>query len=126
MQAGKPDIRALVAGTALLALGGLLLLHALGVVELSFAVFAPVACAEGHLDRAPARRESTPAAARAGRDHQPAERVQSNSDASGCGGDHKREPHQRRIHAESHGDAGAHAAKPAPGGVPAQRMRTRM
>ena len=45
MQAGKPDIRALVAGTALLALGGLLLLNALGVVELSFAVFAPVACA---------------------------------------------------------------------------------
>jgi hypothetical protein len=26
-------------------LGGLLLLHALGVVDLSFAVFAPVACA---------------------------------------------------------------------------------
>jgi hypothetical protein len=45
VQAGKPDIRALVAGTALLALGGLLLLHALGVVELSFAVFAPVSCA---------------------------------------------------------------------------------
>jgi hypothetical protein len=45
VQAGKPDIRALVAGTALLALGGLLLLHALGVVDLSFAVFAPVACA---------------------------------------------------------------------------------
>jgi hypothetical protein len=45
VRAGKPDIRALVAGAALLVLGGLLLLHALAVFELSFAVFAPVACA---------------------------------------------------------------------------------
>jgi hypothetical protein len=42
---GRPDIRALVAGLAVLALGALLLLHAVGAVELSFAVFAPVACA---------------------------------------------------------------------------------
>jgi hypothetical protein len=34
-----------VAGLAVLALGGLLLAHALGVLELSFALFAPVACA---------------------------------------------------------------------------------
>ena len=45
MRAGKPDIRALVAGAALLVLGGVLLLHALDLLELSFAVFAPVACA---------------------------------------------------------------------------------
>ena len=45
MRAAKPDIPALVAGLALLALGGLLLAHSLGVVELSFALFAPVACA---------------------------------------------------------------------------------
>jgi len=45
VRAGKPDIPALVAGAALLALGGLLLLHALDAVELSFAVFVPVACA---------------------------------------------------------------------------------
>ena len=45
MRADNPDIRALVAGAALLALGGLLLLNALDVVELSFAIFAPVACA---------------------------------------------------------------------------------
>lgn len=35
----------MVAGLALLALGGLLLAHSLDVVELSFEVFAPVACA---------------------------------------------------------------------------------
>lgn len=45
MRAAKPDIPALIAGLALLALGGLLLAHALDVVELSFALFAPVACA---------------------------------------------------------------------------------
>jgi hypothetical protein len=45
VRAGKPDIRALVAGAALLFLGGVLLLHALDLLELSFAVFAPVACA---------------------------------------------------------------------------------
>lgn len=45
MRAARPDIPALVAGLALLALGGLLLAHSLDVVELSFALFAPVACA---------------------------------------------------------------------------------
>jgi hypothetical protein len=40
-----PDIAALVAGLAVLALGGVLLLDALDVIELSFAVFAPIACA---------------------------------------------------------------------------------
>jgi len=45
VRAAKPDIPALIAGLALLALGGLLLAHALNVVELSFALFAPVACA---------------------------------------------------------------------------------
>jgi hypothetical protein len=40
-----PDISALVAGLAVLALGGVLLLHAVNVIDLSFAVFAPVACA---------------------------------------------------------------------------------
>ena len=41
----RPDIRALVAGVSLLALGSVLLLNALDVVDLSFAAFAPVACA---------------------------------------------------------------------------------
>ena len=44
MRAG-PDIRALVAGLAVLALGGVLLLDALDLIELTFAVFGPVACA---------------------------------------------------------------------------------
>ena len=44
MRAG-PDIRALVAGLAVLALGGVLLLDALGAIDLTFAVIAPVACA---------------------------------------------------------------------------------
>ena len=44
MRAG-PDIPSLVAGLAVLALGGVLMLDALGGVELNFAVFAPVACA---------------------------------------------------------------------------------
>jgi hypothetical protein len=38
-----PDIRALVAGLAVLAFGGVLLLDALDAIDLSFAVFAPVA-----------------------------------------------------------------------------------
>jgi hypothetical protein len=42
---GRPDIPALVAGLAVLALGGVLLLDALEAIDLSFAVFAPVACA---------------------------------------------------------------------------------
>jgi hypothetical protein len=41
----RPDISQLVAGLAVLALGGVLLLDALGPFELSFEVFAPVACA---------------------------------------------------------------------------------
>jgi hypothetical protein len=40
-----PDIRALVAGLAVLALGGVLLLDALDLIDLTFAVLAPVACA---------------------------------------------------------------------------------
>ncbi len=43
--ARRPDIRALVAGLAVLALGGVLMLDALGAIHLSFAIFAPVACA---------------------------------------------------------------------------------
>ena len=46
MRAG-PDIRALVAGLAVLALGGVLLLDALDAIDMSFAVFAPIACAAG-------------------------------------------------------------------------------
>lgn len=42
---GRPDIPALVAGLAVLALGAVLMLDALGVFDLSFAAFAPVACA---------------------------------------------------------------------------------
>ena len=42
---GRPDIPALVAGLAVLALGAVLLLDALEVFDLSFAAFAPVACA---------------------------------------------------------------------------------
>ena len=42
---GRPDIPALVAGLAVLALGTVLMLDALGVFDLSFAVFGPVACA---------------------------------------------------------------------------------
>jgi hypothetical protein len=45
VRAASPDIRALVAGLALLALGGVLLLDALGVLELTFGLFAPLACA---------------------------------------------------------------------------------
>jgi hypothetical protein len=40
-----PDIRALVAGLAVLALGGVLLLDAIDAIDMTFAVFAPVACA---------------------------------------------------------------------------------
>ena len=39
------DVRALVAGMAVLALGALLALDAAGAIELTFALFAPVACA---------------------------------------------------------------------------------
>jgi hypothetical protein len=41
----RPDIPALVAGLAVLALGGVLMLDALGVLDLTFALFGPVACA---------------------------------------------------------------------------------
>lgn len=42
---GGPDIPALVAGLAVLAFGGVLLLDALGAIDMTFAVLAPVACA---------------------------------------------------------------------------------
>jgi hypothetical protein len=45
VRAGRPDIPALVAGVAVLVLGALLLLASSGAIELSFAIFAPVACA---------------------------------------------------------------------------------
>jgi hypothetical protein len=45
VRAGRPDIPALVAGLVLLALGGVLLLDALDAVDLTFGIFAPVACA---------------------------------------------------------------------------------
>ena len=45
MRAASPDIRALVAGFAILALGAVLLLDALGLIDLGFGLFAPVACA---------------------------------------------------------------------------------
>jgi hypothetical protein len=41
----RPDIPALVAGLAVLSLGGVLLLDGLGAIDLTFAVFAPLACA---------------------------------------------------------------------------------
>ena len=43
--AGTPELASLVAGIALIALGALLLLDALGAFELSFAVLAPAVCA---------------------------------------------------------------------------------
>jgi hypothetical protein len=45
VRTGRPDIPALVAGLALLALGGVLLLDALGAFDLGFGVFAPLAFA---------------------------------------------------------------------------------
>jgi hypothetical protein len=45
VRAARPDIPALVAGLAVLALGGVLLLDALETIDLTFGVFAPVACA---------------------------------------------------------------------------------
>jgi hypothetical protein len=41
----RPDIPSLVAGLAVLALGGVMMLGAVGAIELSFEIFAPVACA---------------------------------------------------------------------------------
>jgi hypothetical protein len=45
VRAGRPDIPALVAGLAVLVLGAVLLLDALEAIDLTFGVFAPVACA---------------------------------------------------------------------------------
>jgi hypothetical protein len=45
MRARSPDLVSLVAGAVLLALGGLLLLDAADTIDLSFAAFAPAACA---------------------------------------------------------------------------------
>jgi hypothetical protein len=42
---GRPDVPALVAGLAVLALGGVLMLDAVSAIELDFGTFAPVACA---------------------------------------------------------------------------------
>jgi hypothetical protein len=42
-----PDIPALVAGLAVLALGGVLLLDALDAIDLTFKAFAPLICAAG-------------------------------------------------------------------------------
>jgi hypothetical protein len=41
----RPDIAALVAGLVVLALGGVLMLDGLDVIDLSFEAFAPIACA---------------------------------------------------------------------------------
>jgi hypothetical protein len=45
VRGGRADIPALVAGLALLALGGVLMLDALDAIGLDFGLFAPVACA---------------------------------------------------------------------------------
>lgn len=41
----RPDIPALVTGLVVLALGGVLMLDGLDVIDLSFEAFAPIACA---------------------------------------------------------------------------------
>jgi hypothetical protein len=41
----RPDVPSIVAGLAVLALGAVLLLDETGVIELSFGLLAPVACA---------------------------------------------------------------------------------
>jgi hypothetical protein len=45
VRAGNPDVPSIVAGIAVLALGAVLLLDQTGVLELSFGLLAPVACA---------------------------------------------------------------------------------
>jgi hypothetical protein len=45
VRASRADIPALVAGLALLALGCVLLLDALGAMNLTFGLFGPLACA---------------------------------------------------------------------------------
>ena len=42
---GRPDIPALEAGLVVLALGGVLMLNGLDVIDLSLEAFAPIACA---------------------------------------------------------------------------------
>ena len=42
---GRPDVPALVAGLVLVAFGAVLALDAAGVLELTFAALAPIACA---------------------------------------------------------------------------------
>jgi hypothetical protein len=41
----RPDIPALVAGLAVLVLGGVLMLDATGLIDLGFEAFGPIACA---------------------------------------------------------------------------------
>jgi hypothetical protein len=41
----SPHVPSLVAGLAVVVLGAVLLLHAVNAIELSFALFAPLACA---------------------------------------------------------------------------------
>jgi hypothetical protein len=45
VRASGPDVSSIVAGIAVLALGAVLLLDETGVIELSFGILAPVACA---------------------------------------------------------------------------------
>jgi hypothetical protein len=45
VRTARPDIPALVAGLALIAFGSVLLLDALGLIDLGFGIFAPIACA---------------------------------------------------------------------------------
>ena len=45
VRADRPDVPSIVAGIAVLALGAVLLLDETGVIELSFGILAPVACA---------------------------------------------------------------------------------
>jgi hypothetical protein len=45
VRANRPDVPSIVAGISMLALGAVLLLDETGVIELSFGLLAPVACA---------------------------------------------------------------------------------
>jgi hypothetical protein len=45
VRTARPDVPSVVAGLAVLALGAVLLLDETGVIELSFGLLAPVACA---------------------------------------------------------------------------------
>jgi hypothetical protein len=44
-RSGRPDVATLVAGVALIVLGGLLLLDSQGALELQLGALAPIACA---------------------------------------------------------------------------------